>query len=88
MCAPVKCECNGNATVVLPVSNEELPLPLLIFRLLQPDDPTSASPADLDLGNLANLAPIHFVFRSRNLGANKHAKTSCGYAAAPLRRGF
>jgi len=59
-----------NATVVLPVSNEELPFPLLIFRLLQPDDPTSASPADLNLGNLANLAnlaPIHLHLSVKKL---------------------
>ena len=59
---PGECECNGNATVVLPVSNERNCLfSCSCSRLLQRGGAAiSASAADLNLGNLANLASIRF----------------------------
>lgn len=53
----------------------------------------SASPADLRLGNLANLASIRSPsFGQENLEAEKQCqdllRLPCGYPAAPLRCGF
>lgn len=90
-CLRGECECNGNATVVLPVSNDrrrdELPFPLLMFSPPATGAGHNKCKCSRCRARESRKSRVHtlLISRSRNLDAKKHAKTSCGYAAATLR---
>lgn len=93
-CLRGECECNGNATVVLPVSNErrrkELPFPLLMFSPPATGSGRNKCKCSRSRPRESRKSRVHtfLISRSRNLEAEKHAKTSCGYAAAPFCAGY
>lgn len=82
----------GNATVVLPVSNGErnclclcrCPRLLRRGRGCHKCKCSRSQPRE----SRKSRAHISLIFRSRNLEAGKHAKTTCDYAAAPFHSGF
>lgn len=86
-----------NATVVLPVSNEKEGTETNCLFLLLMFTPPATGGGDVikckcsrSGARESRKSRVHTVLisRSRNLEAGKHAKTSCGYAAAPSRAGF